>query len=437
MQTEQAAPIRYEELEAPTPNWVSNSALLWDHRRLLLRFAAVALVLSIAVVFLIPKRYESTACIMPPENSGASTALFAALAGRSMSELGGLGTLAGTLFGARTTGPLYVDLLRSGTVSGNLIDRFHLQQVYGKRYRTDAAKKLARRTTVTEDKRSGVISIKVEDPDPSRARDLAQGYLDELNLLVIRTNTSSAHQERVFIEHRLASAENDLERAQKDMSDFASTHTTIDIKEQTRATVEATARLQGQLIVEQSELDSLKQIYGDENVRVRSARVRIADLQRELTKLSGTSAPLSADDNQVNESSPSFERASIYPPLRQLPRLAVPYADIYRRIRVQEAVFEMLTQQYEIARIQEAKEIPVVRVIDSPGIPEKKSFPPRTLFAILLAILSVTVASAWIIIQHRWEQVLMQDPRKALSLRIWDDLRDAWRQLHKVFGEAQ
>ncbi len=438
MQTEQVAPIRFEELEVEAPNWVANSALLWDRRRLLLRIAAISLVLSLAFVFLIPKRYESTARIMPPENSNASGALFAALAGRGMSELGGLSTLAGSLLGARTSGPLYVDLLRSGTVSGSLLDKFQLQQVYGKRYRIDAAKKLARRTSITEDKRSGVITITVEDPDPRRARDLAQGYLDELNLLVNRTNTSSAHQERVFIERRLAGAKDDLERAQKDMSEFASTHTTIDIKEQTRATVEAAARMQAQLIVEQSELDSLRQVYGDENVRVRSARVRIADLQRELTKLSGTSAPLPADDSQEDTSSPALDKASaIYPPLRQIPRLAVPYADIYRRIRVEETVFEMLTQQYEIARIQEAKEIPVVRVIDSPGIAEKKSFPPRALFTLLLTLLSVSVAAASIVIRRRWRNLDPEDPRKALSQRIADDLRGAIGRSHHLAGGAQ
>ena len=438
MQTEQVAPIRFEELEVEAPNWVANSALLWDRRRLLLRIAAISLVLSLAFVFLIPKRYESTARIMPPENSNASGALFAALAGRGMSELGGLSTLAGSLLGARTSGPLYVDLLRSGTVSGSLLDKFQLQQVYGKLYRIDAAKKLARRTSITEDKRSGVITITVEDPDPRRARDLAQGYLDELNLLVNRTNTSSAHQERVFIERRLAGAKDDLERAQKDMSEFASTHTTIDIKEQTRATVEAAARMQAQLIVEQSELDSLRQVYGDENVRVRSARVRMADLQRELTKLSGTSAPLPADDSQEDTSSPALDKASaIYPPLRQIPRLAVPYADIYRRIRVEETVFEMLTQQYEIARIQEAKEIPVVRVIDSPGIAEKKSFPPRALFTLLLTLLSVSVAAASIVIRRRWRNLDPEDPRKALSQRIADDLRGAIGRSHHLAGGAQ
>jgi Chain length determinant protein len=318
------------------PNWVRNASVLWRHRLFILRSFAIGAIVSLAVVFLIPNRYESTARIMPPESSGSSAALLAAIAGRGggSGELGGLGSIAASLLGIRTSGPLFVDLLRSSTVSDELIDRFQLQQIYGKRYKVDTAKKLARRTSVIEDKKSGVISITVEDSDPRRARDLVQAYLEQLNLLVTRTNTSSARQERLFIEHRLQGAEAELERAQKEMSDFSSTHSTIDIKEQTRATVDAAAKLQAQFIVEQTELESLLQIYGDENVRVRAARARIAGLKNQLRAIGGTSEPLQADGTiAADNTSPLSRTGSEYPPLRQIPRLAVPYADIYRRVR--------------------------------------------------------------------------------------------------------
>jgi capsule polysaccharide export protein KpsE/RkpR len=410
-------------LEGSSPNWIANTSVLWKHRKSLLKTAVVGSVISLLLVLLIPKRYESTARIMPPESSSGSAAMLAALAGRGTGELGTLGSLAASMLGVRTSGPLFVDLLRSSSVSGHLIDRFELQKVYHTRYRVDTAKRLGHMTSVVEDKKSGVISINVEDADPRRARDLVQGYLDELNLLVNRTNTSSAHQERVFIEFRLHSAEAELEEAQKEMSDFSSTHTTIDIKEQTRATVDAAAKLQAQLIVEQSDLDSLKQLYGDENFRIRAARARIVELTRQLKAIGGSSEPLQADGTIAPGSSGTLDRIGAdYPPLRQLPRLAVPYANIYRRVRTQEAVFEMLTQQYELARIQEAKEIPIVRVIDAPGIPEKKSFPPRALLAILLSGLILVGAAARILARERWGAMNSGDPRKRLFQQIAVDL---------------
>jgi capsule polysaccharide export protein KpsE/RkpR len=405
-------------------NWVRNASVLWLHRQRIFRSCAVGAIVSVIVVSLIPNRYESTARIMPPESSGSSAALLAALAGRGGSgELGSLGGIAASLLGVRTSGPLFVDLLRSSTVSGDLIDRFELQHVYDKRYKVDAAKKLARRTSIVEDKKSGVISITVEDSEPGRARDIAQAYLDELNLLVNRTNTSSARQERVFIEHRLKGAESDLERAQQEMSDFSSTHSTVDIKEQTRATVDAAAKLQAQVIVEQTELDSLLQIYGDENVRVRAARARIAGLKTQLRALGGTSEPLQADGNiSADNSGPLEMTGAEYPPLRQIPRLAVPYADIYRHLRVHEAVYEMLTQQYELARIQEAKDVPAIRVIDSPAVAEKKSFPPRAIFAALLAGLILVSECAFVLVRDRWTELDRLDPRRTFLEQIARDV---------------
>src|SRR5882724_10166189 len=238
-------------------NWVNNASLFWDHRRLFFRVAVVVFVLSILFALFLPKEYVSTARIMPPEQGSNSAAMLAALVGKG--SAGGLAGLAGSLLGAKNNGAVFVALLHSGTISGHLIDRFDLQRVYHKRYREDTAKRLGHLTKITEDPKSGVITIGVTDKTRERARDLAQGYLDELNNLVAKVNTSSAHREREFIEQRLNTVQAELQRAQLELSDFSSKNTTIDIREQTRATLEAGAKLEGQLIAGESELDSLRQ----------------------------------------------------------------------------------------------------------------------------------------------------------------------------------
>jgi capsule polysaccharide export protein KpsE/RkpR len=379
------------------PNWLVNANLLWDHRRTLMRVAVVALVLSAAIAFLIPKRYESVARLMPPEQPSSGAAMLAALAGHSLGGLAGFGNLAG-LLGGRTSSALFIDLLHSRTISDHLIDRFELQHVYKKRYRIDTVKYLARHTTIVDDKKSGVITITFTDTDPRRAQAIAQAYLDELNSIVTRANTSSARREREFIEKRLVSVHDELQTAEKALGQFSSTNATLDIKEQTRAMVDAAAKLQAELIVGQSELDSLQQIYGEGNVRVRAARARIGVLKTELSKMSGPG-----------------ETSELYPSLRQLPRLAVPWADLYRRVRIQETVFELLSQQYEMARIEEAKDTPVVAVIDPPLVAEKKSFPPRLLMILLLTLLAVGTTSFYIVLNSMWENLSPSDPRKLLA----------------------
>src|SRR5579871_1054642 len=133
------------------PNWLYNLQVLWQRRRLIARIAGYAFVVSVAVVFLIPKIYVSQTRIMPPETSNSGPALLAALAGRDFQSQA-LGGLAMSLMGGRNTGALFVDLLRSGSVANRLIDRFDLQKVYHKRYRVDAAKMLVRRADIAEDK---------------------------------------------------------------------------------------------------------------------------------------------------------------------------------------------------------------------------------------------------------------------------------------------
>ncbi len=336
--------------------------------------------------------------------------MLAAMLGKAIpGGMGGMTALAGGLFGMKNTGALFVDLLQSGTIRGHLVEQFDLQKVYRKRYRQDAVKKLSRRTEITEDRKSGVITIVVTDTDRRRARDMAQAYVDQLDQLVARVNTSSARREREFIEHRLVAVQQDLEKAQIELSEYSSKNTTLDIKEQTRAMVDAGAKLEAQLIVAKSEVDSLEQIYTPENIRVRAAQARVAELERDLKKMSGQR--VTAGDNQKDES-------ALYPSLKQLPILGVQWADLYRKVKIQETVFDLLTEQYETARIEEAKSIPIVSVIDSPGWPEKKSFPPRLLLILVLTGAAILVTAAGLLFHDKWRRVSPGDSRKLLAHEI-------------------
>ena len=422
-------------VQTPTqPNWVTNATVLWSHRGLLGRVTAWALIVSATIAFTLPKQYESVARLMPPDQGSSSgAAMLAALAGRSgagLGALGAFGSLAGGLLGARTSSALFIDLLQSRTISDELIDRFNLLTVYHKRYRIDTTKYLAHHTTIVDDKKSGVISITFTDTDPERARAITQAYLDGLNRLVAKSNTSSARREREFIEKRLVNVQAELQDAEKALSEFSSVNTTLDIKEQTHAMVDAAAKLQGELIASQSELDSLQQIYGDQNVRVRAARARIGELQHELTKLSGSSSeiPEGATNDRGGDS------ASLYPSLRQLPRLAVPYANLYRRVRIQETVFELLSQQYEMARIEEAKDTPAVSVIDSPQTAEKKSFPPRLLLMLLLTLFFMAAMATALLVRHHLLQINLDDPRRLLARQIADTFRMQLQQWLPSWG---
>lgn len=402
-----------------TPGWTPRLNLLWQRRRILLRATLIALAVSTVIVFCIPKQYQSMARIMPPEQSSGSAAMMAALAGKALPP--GVGALAASLFGMHNTGALFVDLLQSPTIQGHLIDQFDLQKVYRKRYRTDAAKKLAKRTEITEDRKSGVITIVVTDTDRQRARDMAQAYLEQLDVLLARVNTSTARRERLFIEQRLVTVQAELQKAQEDLSLFSSNNATLDIKEQTRAMVDSSAKLQAQLIVARGEVDSLEQIYTPDNVRVRVAQARVSELERALNKLGGPANLDINDDHTANN--------ELYPPLRQLPILGVRWANLYRKVKIHETVFDLLTEEYESARIEEAKSIPTVSVIDPPGWPEKKSFPPRMILISIFTALSLAATCLVLLAQDRWQQVDEHDERKLLAGEVVEVIRERMAQL--------
>jgi capsule polysaccharide export protein KpsE/RkpR len=203
-----------------------------------------------------------------------------------------------------------------------------------------------------------------------------------------------------------------------ELSDFSTENTTIDIKEQTRALVDAGAKLQGQLIATKAELESLQQIYGEENVRVRAARVRLSILRRELERTSGISGQLThAEDDDTTHP---------YPALRQLPQLGVHWANLYRQVRVHETVFDLLSAQYETARIEEAKAIPSVSVIDSPSWPEKKSSPHRLLIVLLSTVCAVVISALSMQIRRFWRAMDDGDPRRILLQHIRASVRNRW-----------
>ena len=392
----------------PEPSAIDSLAiprLLWAGRGLLFRVVLWALAISTLIAFLIPRRYESMVSIMPPDSLNDNGSMLAALEGKASPALA---AMAGNVFGLKSTGALFVGLLHSRTVQDHIVERFDLQKVYSQRYKQDARAVLNEKTGVSEDRKSGIIYLSVSDRSPQRARDIAAAYVEELNRLVSQVSTSSARRERIFIEGRLESVKGDLEDAEKQFSVFASKNTALDIKEQTRAMVESAARLQGQMMAAQSELQSLEQIYTGNNVRVRALRARVDELKRQLEKLGGTDASLVSDATQPSE---------LYPSIRKLPLLGVEWADLYRRMKIQETVYELLNQQYELARIQEAKEIPKVNIIDLPDVPEKKSFPPRLLIVALLTSLSLAAAAAWIVGSSQLEHLDAQDPRRIFALK--------------------
>ena len=388
---------------------VRNLWKIWHKRHLLGKVAVRALVVTTVVVLLIPNRFESITRVLPSDSIPHTGGMLSTLAGVSGSSSGSSSSslldIAGEALGTKNNGALYVALLHSRTVQENLVRRFGLMKVYGARYLEGARWTLDKHTEITEDRKSFVITVTVTDHDRERARGLAQGYIEELNNLLSHVTTSSAGQQRLFLENRLVQVKKDLETAERNFSQYASKNATLDLPEQTRAMVESGAILEAQVIAAQPEVEGLQQVYTSNNVRVRTAQARLGELQRKLQQMGG------AADGTASHSSGANDQ-QLYPPIRQLPLLGVEWADLYREVKVEETVFQLLTTQYELARMEEARETPVLNIVDPASLPERKSFPPRLVLIIASTFLCVALGALWILAQDRWHSISYDSPTK-------------------------
>lgn len=406
---------------APSSNGVGRedrifhvSTTLWAHRRFLGAVLLRSAILVALVAFLLPASYEAKTELMPPDQqSGAASMLAAlmggggsatsALTGSNSSMNSGMMGMASDLLGLKTTGALFISILSSDAVQDRLVNKFDLRGEYWVSTYMSARKMLTSRSDFEENKKSGVITVRVRDHDPQRAAALATAYVDELNQMVAGLNTSAAHRERLFLEDRLKVVKQELDRSSKEFSEFSSTHSTLDLKDQGQAMVQAAATLQGQEIAAEAELRGLEQIYTPYNVRVKEVKARIAELQHQIEKLGGAATQPEPDIDQAE---------ALYPSIKQLPVLGVTYTDLYRRFRINEAVFETLTKQYELARVEEAKEIPSVKVLVPAQRPERPHGPPRLLILLGGLLLSLVLGSAWVLGKDAWESVSPANHRK-------------------------
>jgi uncharacterized protein involved in exopolysaccharide biosynthesis len=422
----------YEYLDSqPTPTSADAPALrlievvwlLWSKRRFLVRLTAGGLVLFTIIAFLVPKRYTATVRLMPPDYTASSQLAMSlpSLSGGDeeaggSSGGGGVGVgsvmgFASKLLGLSTSGSLIAGVAQSRTVEDDIIAQFGLMKLYGTKYPEDARKRLEGTTEIKEDTKTGIIALSFEDKDPQRAAAIAQAYVEDLNHVLASVNASSAHRERLFIDRRLAEVKKDLDASAKEFAEFASANSAINIPEQAKAMVGAAADLEAKLIAAQSMLGGLKQIYTDNNVNVRQMQASVAELQKQINQFGGKDV--------VPSGGSALPKGELYPSVRQLPLLGVKYLDLYRRTKINEAVFEFLTKQGEIARVEEARDVPSVQVLDPAAVPQKKTSPHRLLIMVIGMCFTFLAGVAWLVSGAYWDRIDHQEPWKVFTQEVF------------------
>jgi capsule polysaccharide export protein KpsE/RkpR len=257
------------------------------------------------------------------------------------------------------------------------------------------------------------------------ASNMAQAYVEELDRVVTSNSTSAARRERIFLEERLKEIKQDLDNSARALSQFSTKSRTIDMPSQAKAMVDTGLKLQDELATARSDLAGLRQVYTEDNFRVRTASARVDELQRQMDRITGVSQ---VGGSRVDTSD------SDYPSLGALPALGLTYADLNRKVLVEESLWEALTKQYEAAKVQEAKEIPTVRILDAANVPQRKSSPVRRNILFLGVMLSLFAACIAVIALSAWENMDAQDERKKLLTEIVNTTLNSQKWLRRLSG---
>ncbi len=356
---------------------IFNTFIKW--RRILAFVFVAAVFITYVIALFLPKYYSSSALLFPPEKDSGSMGLASSLLG------GGLGSLISgsgmSLPSFATLSDVYASVLQSRIVAENVIKENDLQEVYDKRSMELAVIELSGHLNVAIEP-NGMIRVNVEDKDPERAVRLVNSFVDELNRINQNVRVDKARATRQFIESRLLQTKVDLKNAEEDYKNFQQKHKTISLDSQVNAMISNVAELKSKLLMSEIELGVFSNTLQPTHTKVLQKKVEIEEIKKQLEILENGNGD-SGDDNFLSI------------PFSEAPDLGLELARLTRELKIQETIFELLTQQYEQAKIGEKRDTPTIQVLDPPRVPERRSRPKRlvmSLVAGILALMMTTVA---------------------------------------------
>lgn len=339
--------------------------VLAKRKRLVLGLPLAAALTATAISFALPPAYRASTTILPPQQSqGGAAAL--------LSQLGGAGGMVASATGIKNPNDLYVGMLQSRRVADVLVQRFALREVYDTPSFEKARKMLAMRTSIVAGKDS-MITVTVQDGDRERVAQLANSYISELVGLTRSLAITEAAQRRAFYERQLEQAKDNLASAEQEMKKALDTRGVISVDSESRALVETMGRLRAQISLKEIQFDAMKAFVTPRHQDYKRAQEELVSLRAELGRLEngrGTSAGGSSG------------------------REGLENIKILRDVKYNQTLYELLAKQYEVARLDEARDAPVVQVLDAAVAPERKSSPQPVLIGIATGVIALFVAIA-------------------------------------------
>lgn len=361
-------------------------------KMVIIKLCSAAALLSICFSLVLKNVYTASAKILPPQkdSGGGLSAL--------LGQAGGLAGLAAGSMGLGGSSDLYMGILKSRSVADAVIRRLDLQKEY-KTKTIDETRKELEKTVTFKAGKDGIITIDADDKDPRKAAVLANTFVEELGKRSVQLNLTKAGTERMFLEKRLEVVKLDLRNAENDMRSFQEKYKTIKADSQASAAIEGIARLKAEIVSKEVQLASLRNSMTDESNDVKAALAGLGRLKSQLGSMTGRGG------------------MDVIPAMGNAPSLGMEYVRKLRELKTQEAIFEQLTKQYEIAKLTEAKDSSSLQVLDDAVVPMKKSKPKRSLIVLLSIFTAFFISIFVVFIQEYLSKLSPEDSELLRSIR--------------------
>jgi len=375
--------------------------LLVEKKRFILLFTLGASVLTAVVCMVLPVRYTGESSLMPPQQSSAGAGMLSQLVGGGG---GALAAFAGSSLGIKSQNDTYIAMFRSRTVEDAMVKRFDLIKAYHVKALSDARKAFERRSTAVAGLKDGIIRITVDDPSPDKAAAMTNAFVEEFQRLASSVATTEAGQRRVFFDRELEEAKNNLASAEQDLKTSELKTGLIQPESESWAMIQSAASIQGQIAAKEVQLQGMSSFATDNNPDVIATKRELDELRAQLARLTG------------NTSSGS----ELFVPKGKVPEAALEYVRKLREVKYRETIFQALATQYQLAKLDEAKQGAVFQIIDVAVPPDKRSFPHRTVLVIIFTLLAFLFACFAVWVRAAFES-LRRDPEngpKVAALRV-------------------